>query len=164
MTEFPVNERGEYEIVLDPDDELPFAIAWYWFLRGDDGFWAPRIFVAPGEIFTPAKAALNGHRYRCMVGGTTGSSAPTWPTSSGATVTDGGVTWKEIGAEDTIATSTWDAGALTDTGDTVDATDTVASVVLSNATEGVRYKVTNTITTADGKVKSQSFYVVGGQW
>lgn len=37
----------------------------------------------------------NGYRYRCTVAGTShASTQPTWPTTIGNTVTDGGVTWK----------------------------------------------------------------------
>ncbi|CAM4114316.1 right-handed parallel beta-helix repeat-containing protein [Paenibacillus alkaliterrae] len=38
-----------------------------------------------------------GRVYQVMVAGTTGTVAPAWPTTSRATVTDGTVTWQEIG-------------------------------------------------------------------
>ena len=40
--------------------------------------------------------ADNGHVYICTVAGAPGSSEPTFPTTAGATVTDGAVTWKEL--------------------------------------------------------------------
>lgn len=39
----------------------------------------------------------SGHVYECITAGTTGSSAPTWLTTSGSLVNDGTVTWQEIG-------------------------------------------------------------------
>ena len=38
----------------------------------------------------------NGHYYQCVTKGTSGTAAPTWPTD-GSTVTDGGVTWTDLG-------------------------------------------------------------------
>ncbi len=39
----------------------------------------------------------NAHVYKCTVAGTSGSTAPSWPTGESATVVDGGVTWQEAG-------------------------------------------------------------------
>lgn len=39
----------------------------------------------------------NGYYYKCLTAGTSGASEPTWPVTSGATVTDGGVTWQNSG-------------------------------------------------------------------
>lgn len=51
-----------------------------------------------GDIVLPsnyATAAYNGFYYRCTVAGMTSSGGdPTWPTTTGGTVSDGTVTWK----------------------------------------------------------------------
>ena len=43
--------------------------------------------------------ARNGHRYRCTTAGTSDATAPTFPTSMGASLTDGTVTWVEDGTD-----------------------------------------------------------------
>ncbi len=41
----------------------------------------------------------NGHKYKCIQTGMSGGVEPTWPTTPGGEVTDGGVKWKEDGTE-----------------------------------------------------------------
>lgn len=53
--------------------------------------WAAATAKSVGNIVRPT--VHNGYRYRCTVAGTTAGSQPTWPTTVGLTVVDGGVTW-----------------------------------------------------------------------
>ena len=62
------------------------------------GKWLPTNDYSVDDLVRPTGANANGHYYKCTVD--TGSSAgtePTWPTGSGATVNDGGITWTEQG-------------------------------------------------------------------
>lgn len=67
-----------------------------------------------GDIVRPS--AGNGHLYMCIVAGTSGGSAPTWPTVARQTVTDGTVTWAEIGGGINAfdaADAAWSSATLT---------------------------------------------------
>lgn len=55
---------------------------------------------AVGAVVKPATP--NGHLYFCITAGTSGGSAPTWPTTQGGEVTDGTVVWKEFAADATL--------------------------------------------------------------
>ena len=61
--------------------------------------WTATTVIALNTERTPV--TRNGYYYKATVAGTTGASEPTWPTTSGATVVDGTVTWTNTGA------STW---------------------------------------------------------
>jgi len=54
--------------------------------------WAASTDYSVGDYVRPTSA--NGYNYECISAGTSGSSEPTWPTTIGDTVTDGGVTWR----------------------------------------------------------------------
>ncbi|AMK18694.1 DUF2163 domain-containing protein [Sphingobium sp. MI1205] len=61
--------------------------------------WTPGAAVAArgawdagaGNFVRPS--VFNGYHYSCSAAGTTGGSEPSWPTTLGATVSDGGATW-----------------------------------------------------------------------
>ena len=63
--------------------------------------WQASTAYGVGQIISPS--ASNGHFYECTVAGTSGNAPPTWPTD-GSTVSDGTVTWKDMGTESTLAT------------------------------------------------------------
>ncbi|HLY66893.1 MAG TPA: flagellar hook protein FlgE [Chloroflexota bacterium] len=66
--------------------------------------WAAQTAYTVGQSISPPSA--NGHIYQCTVAGTSGATAPgSWPTD-GSTVTDGGVTWQDMGTQTTIDNTT----------------------------------------------------------
>ena len=54
--------------------------------------WAASTIIEVGDRRIPT--TIGSYWYVCTVAGTTGTSAPTWPTTIGLTVTDGTVTWR----------------------------------------------------------------------
>lgn len=54
--------------------------------------WTPSVARLVGDLRVPI--ARNGLVYRVTVAGTSGATEPTWPTTLGLTVLDGGVTWE----------------------------------------------------------------------
>jgi len=60
---------------------------------GDEGAptWAASTAYAVGDKVVPT--TKNGNIYECTTAGTSGTTEPTWPTTEGATVTDGSVVW-----------------------------------------------------------------------
>lgn len=67
--------------------------------------WASSTAYSVGAVVRPSTA--NGYIYQAVVAGTSGSSAPSFPTTIGTTVTDSGVTWLNIGTSVTVlSTST----------------------------------------------------------
>lgn len=68
---------------VEPDDHLA---------------WAASMALVVGDTVTPSER--NGHYYTVTASdGTAGATEPTWPTTSGATVTADGVTYQESGSE-----------------------------------------------------------------
>ena len=60
--------------------------------------WAASFNYAAGNIVVPT--IQNGHRYKVTTdAGSSAATQPTWPTASGATVVDGGLTWTEDGSD-----------------------------------------------------------------
>lgn len=70
--------------------------------------------VTVGQTTVPSTS--NGRMYRCSTAGTTGSSEPTWPTTSGGTVTDGTAVWTEMSADIKNFTSNLSAVEVTGAG------------------------------------------------
>jgi hypothetical protein len=77
---------------MDPKAKTlnPFGIKPFGF------YWQANLPVLQGEICCPpTPASGNGHTYQAQNSGTTGATAPAFPTGDGATVDDNGIIWQE---------------------------------------------------------------------
>lgn len=61
-------------------------------ITGSTPRWTATTVTGTTALIQPTTTGTN-LRYRCTVSGTTGGTEPSWPTVSGSTVSDGGVTW-----------------------------------------------------------------------
>ena len=60
--------------------------------------WTASDAEALGALIVPAADNEGGYTFQCTTGGVTGTTAPTWPQTVGASVTDGGTIWTNVGA------------------------------------------------------------------
>lgn len=74
---------GNYEV------DTPLTLVWM--REGNPSAWQASTAYAVGDVVQPTTS--NGFKYECTAAGTTGAGEPTWPTTKGNTVVDGGVTW-----------------------------------------------------------------------
>ena len=58
--------------------------------------WHATKAAAADDLVLPTQAAATPLLFKATVAGTTGATEPAWPTTAGATVTDGGVTWTAV--------------------------------------------------------------------
>ena len=103
--------------------------------------WAATTGYTYGQIIWPSSGSL---LYRCVVAGTSGGSAPTFPTVVGETVVDGSVTWAAIG--DAVLVFTSSAAAWTT------ATFTASYAVIYDTTASDLLVVLNTFTSPQSPV------------
>lgn len=71
------------------------------YLMPTQGAWSSTTAYATGYNVRPT--AANGLKYICTTAGTSGMTQPTWPTTTGGTVSDGTVTWTCGGADGNIS-------------------------------------------------------------
>ena len=68
--------------------------------RGPISQWVHNTAYLGSQMIQPATIVQSGvpnvMMYQCTVAGTSSGSEPTWPTSAGGTVVDGGVTWTAV--------------------------------------------------------------------
>lgn len=87
----PLDLFDEILTAVEQDFEI-FDSAWFTTAAGVTAWPGASQAVAIGQVVFPT--ATNGRRYVAVAAGNTGATEPAWPTTTGGTVTDGGVTWR----------------------------------------------------------------------
>ena len=102
---------GDDPVLSSADLDALMALARRTDVDGQEPYmvWRPSIAYGVGEFVVPTSA--NGHYYEVTTAGTAGTTQPTWPTASAATVTQDGVTYKEAGVYDWTPTHDLNAAA-----------------------------------------------------
>jgi hypothetical protein len=108
-----------------------------------------------------------GFQYVASGAGRSGTDQPRWPTTLGATVTDGSVTWtaeaiSTASLARTLSNATWTADSgLTVTGAAV--VGTRATCLISGPQLGQRYLVRCDAVCSDGTTRSGAFWITGAR-
>lgn len=79
-----------------------------------------------------------------------------WPTKDPDSVLDFFLDWSKWLNEDTIVASSWSVDVADITIDLTEFTDTISTVWLSGGIPSSRYRLTNRITTAGGRVEERT--------
>jgi len=75
------------------------AVLTVWRRPDSTGALPSAVWAAETAYALAAVISAQGHVYSASTGGTSGSYAPAWDTTPGATVTDGSVIWTESGVD-----------------------------------------------------------------
>jgi hypothetical protein len=78
--------RGMQHIVFVDNTQIPSGLTATWYTTA-----AVSTAYTSGQTVVPV--AATGYYYKCTTAGTSGATAPTWPTTIGSTVTDGTAVW-----------------------------------------------------------------------
>lgn len=84
-------ERVTFRYIPDPDNAVTVEIA-------ATAAWVTAHAYVKGDLVLDT-----GRAYLCTVAGTSGGVEPTWPTTAGQTVVDGGATWRDLGVLTLVA-------------------------------------------------------------
>ncbi len=89
--QFPLWPSNYFESSSSSNQTLTYWSYMYWFAT--TAYSASHIVIPSNRLASDSQQ----HSYRCTTGGTSSFSEPTWPVSSGASVVDGSVAWRENG-------------------------------------------------------------------
>lgn len=139
----------------DPEETLDYAVDFEPFLTR---FWERGTTYTTSTRVRPTRP--NGFEYECTSGGQSAQREPIWPTTLGATKTDGSITWtcRAVSSSSLTAsidgTPTWEADGVTISGETV--SDSLAIAYISGGTDGEDYSVQVIATMTDGTIRAKT--------